>query len=129
MLRHRDRLAACTRGLWSRPHAGNYRLGKRFCQPTGTDADATESQELEDWIGSHIRAFELFQGVPKLVISANARHGPEPACLYEPDLNRTYHELAMHYGVGVLPARPYKPRNLRVEVDPGTDAENVLPIT
>ena len=33
------------------------------------------------------------------------------ACRYEPDLNRTYHELAMHYGAGVLPARPYKPRD------------------
>ena len=33
------------------------------------------------------------------------------ACRYEPDLNRTYHELAMHYGVGVLPTRPYKPRD------------------
>ena len=32
-------------------------------------------------------------------------------CRYEPDLNRTYHELAMHYGVGVLPTRPYKPRD------------------
>ena len=32
------------------------------------------------------------------------------ACRYEPDPNRTYHELAMHYGVGVLPTRPYKPR-------------------
>jgi transposase len=33
------------------------------------------------------------------------------ACRYEPDLNRTYQEMAMHYGVAVLPARPYKPRD------------------
>jgi hypothetical protein len=33
------------------------------------------------------------------------------ACRYDPDLNPTYQEMAMHYGVGVLPARPYKPRD------------------
>jgi len=76
-----------------------------------TYAEATESQELENWIGSHIRTFEFLGGVPKLVIPDNTRTGVKRACRYEPDLNRTYHELAMHYGVGVLPTRPYKPRD------------------
>ena len=62
-------------------------------------------------IGSHIRAFEFLGGVPKLVIPDNTRPGMNRACRYEPDLNRPYHELAMHYGVGVLPTRPYKPRD------------------
>ena len=65
---------------------------------------------MEDWIGAHIRAFEFLGGVPKLVIPDNTRTGVSRACRYEPDLNRTYHELAMHYGVGVLPARPQAPR-------------------
>ena len=65
-------------------------------------AEATESQELENWIGSHIRTFEFLGGVSKLVIPDNTRTGVNRACRYEPDLNRTYHELAMHYGVGVL---------------------------
>jgi len=76
-----------------------------------TYAEATVSQELEHWIGSYIRAFEFLGGVPKLVIPDNTRTGVNRACRYEPDLNRTYHELAMHYGVGVLPTRPYKPRD------------------
>jgi len=39
------------------------------------------------------------------------------ACRYEPDLNPTYQEMATHYGVGVLPARPRKPRDkAKVEV-------------
>jgi transposase len=47
----------------------------------------------------------------------NTRSGVNRACRYEPDLNRTYHELAMHYGVAVLPARPRKPRDkAKVEV-------------
>jgi transposase len=76
-----------------------------------TYAEATGSQELENWIGSHIRAFEFLGGLPKLVVIDNTRSGVSRACRYEPDLNRTYHEMAMHYGVGVLPTRPYKPRD------------------
>jgi transposase len=83
-----------------------------------TYAEATASQELEHWIGSHIRAFEFLGGVPKLVIPDNTRTGVKRACRYEPDLNRTYHELAMHYGVGVLPTRPYKPRD-KAKVETG----------
>jgi len=83
-----------------------------------TYAEATDSQELENWISSHIRTFEFMGGVPKLVIPDNTRTGVNRACRYEPDLNRTYHELAMHYGVGVLPTRPYKPRD-KAKVETG----------
>jgi transposase len=76
-----------------------------------TYAEATWSQGLEDWLGAHIRTFEFLGGCPKLVVPDNTKTGVSRACRYEPDLNRTYHELAMHYGVGVLPARPYKPRD------------------
>ena len=76
-----------------------------------TYAEATASQALEHWIGSHIRTFEFLGGCPKLVIPDNTKTGVNRACRYEPDLNRTYHELAMHYGIGVLPTRPYKPRD------------------
>src|SRR5438445_269913 len=57
-------------------------------------------------------------GVTKLAIPDNTRTGVNRACRYEPDLNRTYHELAMHYGVGVLPTRPYKPRD-KAKVETG----------
>ena len=33
------------------------------------------------------------------------------ACRYEPELNPSYHQLAAHYGVAVMPARPYKPKD------------------
>src|SRR5471032_501277 len=39
------------------------------------------------------------------------RTGVTRACRYEPDLNRTYHEMAQYYSIAVLPARPYKPRD------------------
>jgi transposase len=76
-----------------------------------TFAYATPSQALPHWIDCHVRAFEFFSGTPKLVIPDNARTAVDRSCRYEPDLNRTYHEMASHYGVAVLPARPYKPRD------------------
>jgi transposase len=33
------------------------------------------------------------------------------ACFYEPEVNRSYAEMAAHYGTAILPARPYKPRD------------------
>ena len=82
-----------------------------------TFVHATRNQNLRNWIDCHVRAFEFFQGVPKLVVPDNPRTGVNRACRYEPDLNRTYHEMAQHYGVAVMPARPYKPRDkAKVEV-------------
>jgi transposase len=33
------------------------------------------------------------------------------ACRYEPELNPSYQQLAAHYAVAVMPARPYKPKD------------------
>src|SRR5579864_9089790 len=76
-----------------------------------TFAEATWSQELPCWIGSHIRALEYFAGLPRLVVPDNAKTGVTKACRYEPDLNPTYSEMAAHYGLAVLPARPRRPRD------------------
>jgi transposase len=64
-----------------------------------------------------VRTFEFLGGCPQLVIPDNLKTGVSKACRYEPDLNPTYQEMATHYGVGVLPARPRKPRDkAKVEV-------------
>src|SRR5215831_71692 len=76
-----------------------------------TFAYATRSQELPHWIDCHVRAFEFYQGATKLLVPDNLRTGVRRACRYEPDLNRTYHDMAQHYGVAILPARPRKPRD------------------
>ena len=78
---------------------------------TYTFARATLSQDLGNWVDCHVAAFEYCQGTPRLVVPDNPRTGVDRACRYEPDLNRTYHEMAMHYGVAVMPARPRKPRD------------------
>lgn len=82
-----------------------------------TFVEATRSQDLTCWIGSHIRALEFLGGVPEVAIPDNTRTGVKHPCRYEPELNATYRELAEHYGFAVIPARPYKPRDkAKVEV-------------
>jgi transposase len=82
-----------------------------------TYAEATWTQGLADWIGSHTRAFAFYGGVPAMVVSDNLKSGVTKACFYEPAINRTYAEMAAHYDTAVVPARPYKPRDkAKVEV-------------
>jgi transposase len=82
-----------------------------------TYAEATRDQQLTAWLSCHMHAFEYFGGVPRLLVPDNPRTGVSRACRYDPDLNPTYQEFAMHYGVGVVPARPYRPRDkAKVEV-------------
>ena len=83
-----------------------------------TWAEATWSQGLVDWIGSHVRCFEYLGGVPELVVPDNLRAGVVRAHRYEPDLNPTYQDMASHYGVAVLPARVRKPRD-KAKVEAG----------
>ena len=76
-----------------------------------TYAEASWSQTLPDWIGAHVRAFEFFGGAPALVVSDNLKSAVVRACFHEPAVNRSYTELAQHYGTAILPARPYKPKD------------------
>lgn len=82
-----------------------------------TYAEATFTQTLPDWIGSHTRAFAFFGGVPGMVVSDNLKSGITKACFYEPAVNRAYAEMATHYDTAIVPARPMKPRDkAKVEV-------------
>jgi transposase len=76
-----------------------------------TYLEATWSQQLPDWIGSHVRALDFFGGCTELWVPDNLRSGVSKASRYEPDLNPTYHDLAEHYGVAVLPARARRPKD------------------
>lgn len=76
-----------------------------------TYAEATLSQQLEDWIGSHVRALTFFGGVPEVIVPDNLKSGVTKSCRYEPDINPSYHDLACHYQTVVIPARVRKPRD------------------
>ena len=76
-----------------------------------TYVEATETQSLSDWIGSHVRMYAYWGGVPYITVPDNLRAGVRHASFYEPDLNPTYLELARHYGTTVIPTRVAKPRD------------------
>ena len=76
-----------------------------------TFAEATWTQSLPDWLGSHTRAMTYFGGVPALIVPDNLRSGVSRACRYDPDINPSYQQWAEHYRVAILPARPRKSRD------------------
>ena len=83
-----------------------------------TYAEAVPSQSLPHWTAAHVRALEFFGGVPALLVPDNLRSAVTRADRYEADLNRTYEELAAHYGTAIMPARPRKPRD-KAKVEAG----------
>jgi transposase len=97
------------------PETGEIRTAQIFVAVLGassyTYAEATWSQKLPDWIGSHVRAFNFYGGMVDVVVPDNLKSAVSKACRYEPDLNPAYQQMAAYYGVAVVPARPYKPKD------------------
>jgi transposase len=97
------------------PLTGEIRLAEIFIGVLGasnlTYAEASWTQTLPDWIGAHIRMFRFFGGAPRLLVPDNLKSGINKASFYDPEVNRTYAAMAAHYSVGVLPARPRKPKD------------------
>jgi transposase len=104
------------------PRTGEIRDAEIFVAVAGasnyTFAEATWTQALPDWIGAHVHMFRFFQGAPRLLIPDNLKSGVHKASFYDPEINRSYAMMAAHYGVGILPARPYRPRD-KAKVEAG----------
>jgi transposase len=76
-----------------------------------TFAEATRTQTLPDWCGSHVRMLEYFGGVPTVLVPDQLRSAVREPCRYDPAINRSYEQLAHHYQTAVVPARPRKPKD------------------
>ncbi len=76
-----------------------------------TFAEATRTQRLEDFCASTVRALEFFGGVPKVAVPDQLRSAVSGPDRYDPEINPTYAELAQHYDLAIVPARPGKPRD------------------
>jgi transposase len=74
-------------------------------------AEATRSESLPDWLASHVRALEYYGAAPTILVPDNPKVGVTRADRYEPELQRSYEELAAHYRAVVIPARPYRPKD------------------
>jgi transposase len=97
------------------PASGEVRAAAVFVAVLGassyTFAEATTGQDLRNWVGSHMRAFEFFGGTVEVVVPDNLKSAVTHPSYYEPDLNPTYRDLGEHYGVAIIPARPYRARD------------------
>ncbi len=74
-------------------------------------AHAGWTETLPDRIDAHVRAFAFFGGAARLLVPDNPKVAVIKASLYEPQVHRTYGEMAAHYDTAVLPARPRRPRD------------------
>ena len=106
---------------WINPETGEIINAEIFVAVLGasnyTYVEALHSQNLQDWIGAHVRAFEFFGGVPKIVVPDNLKSGVTKAHHYDPDINLTYQAMACYYNVAVVPTRVRAPKDkAKVEV-------------
>jgi len=73
--------------------------------------EAFLSMDLESWIAAHVNMFRFFGGVTRILTPDNLKTGVECASWYNPVINKTYHEMAEHYGTAVIPARVRAPKD------------------
>jgi len=76
-----------------------------------TYAEATHTQSLRDFVDSNMHGLEFFGGAPEVAVPDQLRSAVKGPDRYEPDINATYLEMAQHYGMAVIPARPRKPKD------------------
>ena len=97
------------------PQTGQIRQVSLFVAVLGASdyifAEAFENHQLPCWIEGHVHTWEFLDGVATITVPDNEKTGITRACRYEPELNRTYQELAEHYGTVVIPARAGEPRD------------------
>jgi transposase len=74
-------------------------------------ATAFRDRQLASWIEAHIRTWEFYGGVARITVPDNEKTAVTRACRYEPELHRSYEDLAEHYGTVIIPARAREPRD------------------
>lgn len=72
---------------------------------------AYSHRKLENWIDAHVRAFEYYGGVPKVLIPDNVKTAVITPDVTDPVLNKSYRDMANHYGVAIVPARSGKSKD------------------
>lgn len=102
-------------GTWTNPRSGKRHRIEAFVMVLAHSRHMFVRPVLtldqESWTRSHVAAFEFFGGVPARLVPDNLKTGVERPDLYDPLINRSYAELASHYGTLVDPARAVKPKD------------------
>lgn len=74
-------------------------------------AEIVFDQTIATWVRLHRVAFEFFGGVPRRVVLDNLKAGIVRAVLYDPEVQRSYRDFAVHYGFLIAPCRPRTPEH------------------
>jgi transposase len=102
-------------GMWTNPQTQQRRRLWAFVMTLAASrymfVQAVWTLDLKAWIECHASAFEFFGAVPKRLVVDNLKDGVVRASLYDPKLNRTYAEMAEHYGALIDPCRSGKPKD------------------
>lgn len=69
------------------------------------------SQQKEDFIAACEGALHYYGGVPSAIVPDNLKAAVTKSNRYEPTLNETFADFTDHYGLTILPARAYRPRD------------------
>lgn len=100
---------------WFNPTTGEIHEAEIFVGCLGASQfifiEATATQQLPDWIQSHIHMFEYFGGVSTIVVPDNLKSGVTRAHRYDPDINANYQHMGEHYGIAIVPARAAEPKD------------------
>jgi hypothetical protein len=73
-------------------------------------AEIVTDQKVSTWLSCHRRAFEFFNGVPAKAIIDNPKCAITKACYRDPEVQRSYGELAEGYGFLISPCPPRDPQ-------------------
>ncbi len=76
-----------------------------------TFVEACASQKREDFIGSMNNCLRFFGGAPKAIVPDNLKSAVTKGSKYEPVLNKTFKDFALHYGTVINPTRTYSPQD------------------
>src|SRR3989344_2562334 len=76
-----------------------------------TYVEAVQSQSVEDFIGCCENALHYFGGSPAAIVPDNLKAAVTRSHRYEPRINDNFEAFAGHYGMSVIPARSYKPKD------------------
>jgi transposase len=102
-------------GVWTEPGTGRRHTVQAFVMVLACSrylfVRPVLRMDQEAWTRCHVEAFAFFGGVPARLVPDNLKTGVDKPDLYDPQINRSYAELAAHYGALVDPARAFKPKD------------------
>jgi transposase len=79
---------------------------------------AYPNEKSESWLAAHVETFNRLGGLPQVIVPDNCKTAVSKPNYYEPQLNKGYYDLALHYRLAIIPARVRAPRD-KAQVESG----------